>query len=91
MPRVENVGKNVDYWYDNEGDGSGSSTFDVCASCYADLCADPHAYDEELSPYNGDPDGDAGREGDVCHPSYGWDDSEYECEACGVELTEDDD
>jgi len=89
MPRVENLGKNVDRWWEEEE--SGSSTFDVCSVCYEELAIDPHAFDDELSPYNGDPAGDAGRSGDVEHPSYGEYDIDYDCEVCHAKLTEDDD
>jgi hypothetical protein len=87
MPRVENLGKNVDEWYEEYEEGT--STHDVCASCWADLQAVPDAYNDKLTPYNGDPQGDEGWGGEVCHPSYNEDD--YDCEVCGDHLTEDDD
>ena len=90
MPRVENLGKNVDRWWEEDGE-CGSSTFDVCSDCYEELAIDPHAFDDELAPYNGDPAGDAGRGGDVEHPSYGEYDIDYDCEVCRAKLTEDDD
>lgn len=89
MPRVENLGKNVDEWWEEVGEGS--STHDVCSECAEILDMDPHAFDEELQPYNGDPQGDAGWGGDVDHPSYGEYDIDYNCEACGAKLTADDD
>jgi hypothetical protein len=89
MPRVENLGKNVDAWWEEEQEGS--STFDVCFECHGILEHDPHAFDEELAPYNGDPSGDAGRGGDVEHPSYGEYDIDYDCEVCGDKLTAADD
>jgi hypothetical protein len=85
MPRVENLGTNVDEWWEREQEGS--STFDVCFDCHCDLENDPHAYDDELAPYNGDPSGDAGRGGDVEHPSYDESDIDYDCEVCGAKLT----
>lgn len=88
MPRVENLGANVNHWHKHEARGEGSSTFDVCRSCWHDLDADAHAYDAELTPYNGDPDGTDGRGGDIGHPPY--EDGEYECEVCHETLTDDD-
>jgi len=85
MPRVENLGKNVSEWYEADG-GSGSSTHDVCNDCYGELQQDPLSLSHVLKPYNGDPQGDEGWDGDCARPDY--DNEYYECEACGVELTE---
>lgn len=89
MPRVENIGKNVDAWYRSVGEGS--STWDVCSHCNDDLLRDPHMYDPELKPYGfEEPDGDDGRGGEVVHPSYD-EDINYECAICGEPLTAKDD
>ena len=87
MPRVYNAGENVDKWCDETDEGS--STLDVCASHYRDLKYDPHTYDDQLKPYNGDPKGDAGWLGEAAHPPYAEED--YECEICGKVLGDDDD
>lgn len=88
MPRVENIGSNVNLWYNNPGNGNGSSTFDICKQCADELKSDPHAFDDKLKPYNGDPPGDEGREGDCDHPLY--QDEDYGCEVCKKSLTEED-
>lgn len=85
--RVENLGKNVDEWYaKNRGDGS--STHDVCRGCANRLEKNPHAFDDKLKPYNGDPQGDEGWGGDVDHPPYDDDPGSYKCAACGKKLTD---
>jgi len=90
MPRVDNQGKNVSHWYDNEGGGNGSSTYDVCADCATDLSHDPHYYNDILTPFNGDPQGEDGWVDDgCCHPSYTNGD-DYFCAVCNKLLTEDD-
>jgi len=83
MPRIENMGENVSEFCEASGDGS--STFDLCACCAEVLEDDPHAYDAELEPYNGDPYGDDGYGGDCEHPDY--DEEDYVCEICGDQLT----
>ncbi len=82
MPRVENLGTNVTTFCEESDEGS--STFDVCNTCHADLELDPHAFDYKLKPFNGDPEGDDGRGGDVEHPPYN--DCMYDCEVCSVPL-----
>jgi hypothetical protein len=86
MPRVENLGENVDWWYENEGGGNGSSTHDVCNNCASKLRQNPHAFDHLLEPYNGDPQGDRGWGGDVVHPEY--DGEGYECAVCDRPLND---
>ncbi len=85
MPRVENLGNNVSEWYEETGEGT--STHDVCNNCHEELEQDPKCFNEQLVPYNGDPQGDEGWSGDSARPDY--DDSGYNCEVCGVLLTED--
>jgi hypothetical protein len=87
MPRVYNIGKSVDAFC--EKTGNGSSSWDLCQDCAHDLKNDPHIFDAELIPYNGDPNGEDGREGDMEHPSYS--ECDYKCEVCKQPLTEDDD
>ena len=70
MPRVENIGANVDDWYDNEADGDGSSTNDVCRNCYEELECDSHAFELPINGHNSEPHGDDGWGGDVDHPCY---------------------
>jgi len=83
--RVDNLGANVSAWHESpEAGGNGSSTYDVCSECCWDLEQDPHAHDDDLTPYNGDPQGEDGWGGDVVHPPY--DDGEYTCKVCGVPL-----
>jgi hypothetical protein len=89
MPRVEALGPEVDKFC--EESGNGSSTHDVCLDCYADLLIDPHAHDEELKTYNGEPDGapSHGWAGDVVHPPYedlAEEGNPYYCEVCNREL-----
>ena len=84
MPRVENTGQNVSKYCEESGEGS--STYDVCGDCYDGLQCDPNFYNEQLTPYNGDPQGDEGWTGDANRPPY--DDDDYECAVCGVHLTE---
>jgi hypothetical protein len=89
MPRVENVGPNVDEWHD-KADGEGSSTFDVCKRCAGHLKLDPHAFDKELAPFGvREPEGDEGRAGELDHPDY--DDEDYKCGVCERRLTGADD
>lgn len=83
MPRVENLGSNVDHWHRERGDGS--STHDVCLGCHRKLVANPHVYDEVLKPYNtGEPQGEDGWGGDVEHPDYEHED--YSCVVCNKKL-----
>ena len=87
MPRIDNCGKNVaDYC---EKTGEGSSTFDVCNECASELHHFPHAFDEFLPPYNGDPLGDEGYFAGCEHPPY--DECDYTCEICEAKLTAEDD
>ena len=93
MPRVENVGRNVDGWAKSSR-GYASSTYDVCRGCNEQLADDPHAFDAHLQPYNPDePQGVDGWAGDVSHPPYTEDecDGEYYCAVCSAALTDDDD
>ena len=91
MPRVENLGPNVDDWYKNHNpDGAGTSTHDVCKNCHDDLKDDPHCADDELKPYHtNEPQGTDGWGGDVEHPPY--EDDFYSCAVCGEQLTDNDD
>ena len=82
MPRVENCGANVSAYCEESGEGS--STYDLCSYCASELEDDPHAHDAVLEPYNGDPHGDDGWDGDVEHPCYSEDD--YRCEVCSSKL-----
>jgi hypothetical protein len=85
MPRVENLGQNVDEWYKTAR--SGSSTHDVCSHCNRILLHDPKHF--KLQPYNTrEPQGDKGWGGEVEHPDY--EDSDYTCAACGRKLTKKD-
>lgn len=88
MPRVENLGPSVDEFCGRTGNGS--STWDVCASCYRlhDLEQGTTEVNHRLIPYNGDPDGEE-RGGNVDHPPY--EDMDYRCELCGKHLTSKDD
>jgi len=87
MPRVDNLGSNVHEWCESHRETS--STHDVCMRCYKHLKSDPHFYDGELKPYNGDPPGIDGWGGDVEHPAYEYDD--YTCAVCERKLKESDD
>lgn len=88
MPRVEALGKNIDKFCRETGDGS--STYDVCRDCHNDLVNDPHCYDDELGVYNGEPDEpEDGWGGEVEHPDYV--DEDYRCAVCNELLTEEDD
>lgn len=87
MPRIENIGDNVSKYCEETGEGS--STFDICSCCAEILDIDPHAYDAELEPYNGDPRGDDGYEAGCVHPEY--DEEDYICEICQEPLTSADD
>lgn len=73
--RVENLGKSVEEW--SEQTGNGSSTIDLCESHARELDQDPHCFDEHLRPYNGDPVGEDGWGGDCAHPPY--DECDYHC------------
>lgn len=84
MPRIENNGDSVSEWC--ERTGNGSSTHDVCKPCYNRLEKNPHLFDSKLDRYNGDPLGEEGWGGDVCHPPYEGED--YSCEICKRKLTE---
>lgn len=90
MPRVENMGEAVDEWCNRTGNGS--STWDVCITCYEELDLEngTDLVNDKLEPYNGDPDGEM-RGGNVEHPDFG-DDlcSDYRCMVCGKPLTEED-
>lgn len=86
MPRVENCGENVGDWCEETGEGS--STYDVCRSCAADLSKNPHRYDNKLKPYGwaGEPAGTDGWANDGCeHPDYA--DEDYHCAVCDKRLT----
>lgn len=84
--RVENLGNNVNEYC--ERTSNGSSTWDICRECAADLEDSPHIFDKELSPYNNDePEGDEGRGGDVDHPPY--EECDYKCVICKKVLDED--
>ena len=85
MPRVDNLGSNVSEWYDSpKAKGNGSSTHDVCMRCYKRLKSDPHIYNFQLKPYNGDPLGIDGWGGDVCHPPY--EEENCTCAVCDCKL-----
>ncbi len=85
--RVENLGTNVDEYCSTSGEGS--STFDVCKKHGEQLQRNPHAFNDILAPYNHkEPDGDAGRGGDIDHPDYDDDPGNYRCCVCDVVLTD---
>lgn len=65
--------------------GNGSSTFDLCAAC-ARGAEGVTLADFDLAPYNGEPAGILTNT--YCHPPYS--DSEYCCNCCGDDLTDDD-
>ena len=83
MPRIENLGPNVDEYCKT---GNGSSTHDICAECAKDF--EEPAHHEKLQPYNGDPQGTIGWAGDVWHPPYSEED--YKCAICDAPLTDED-
>jgi hypothetical protein len=85
--RVDNLGANVDEWCQKTGNGS--STYDLCVGCAASLASDPHCYDKQLQPYNGDPQGVDGWGDSVDHPPF--DDDHYRCTICKVRLREEED
>lgn len=87
MPRVENWGNNVTEFCEQSGEGS--STYDLCNHCADVLNIDPHAYDDDLTPYNGDPQGSKGWAAGCEHPPYA--DEDYCCAVCGDRLTARDD
>ena len=80
MPRIENHGDNVTEWCVETG--SGSTTHDLCNSCYKGVEKNPH---KKLDLYNGDPLGEAGWLGEIEHPNYSEDD--YNCAVCHKRLT----
>lgn len=86
MPRIQPIGKNVDVWYDEVGEGT--STVDICRSCNAKLKRDPHAFDDVLEgeQYQGDPVPDDGWFAGVEHPPYNDYDIDYDCAVCGKHL-----
>lgn len=88
MPRVENLGENVDEYCKRTGNGS--TTHDLCTKCIKQLERDPHVFDDQLTPENhGEPIGVDGWNGSVDHPDY--DGSGYLCAICGKELGDKDD
>ena len=89
--RVDNLGKNVDVWYETESGGNGSSTHDVCLDCHSQLRIDPHCFDNKLQPYNGDPQGEDGWGSNVEHPPYEDVPELYRCQVCDKPLTHVDD
>jgi len=89
MPRLENVGPNVDQWYNTIARGDGSSTYDVCSRCAAALDKDPHAFDRSLVPYGyKEPQGQDGWAGDVSHPEYDDQHPPYKCAVCRRALSD---
>jgi hypothetical protein len=85
MPRVENLGENVQAWCDASQQETGT-TYDVCAACFRVLQEDPHAFDRQLLPRTaGEPRGADGWGGDIEHPPYAY--ATLHCAACGVDLT----
>ena len=87
MPRVENLGPELDAFCRETGNGS--STYDVCAECAEELRDDPHCHNDKLKPFNGDPQGSEGWGGDVEHPPY--DELDYTCVICNKPLTDEED
>ncbi len=86
--RVENLGANVSAWCKKTGEGS--TTYDLCVTCHAELLNDPHSLDNDLTPQGpGEPQGEDGYGGDVEHPSYN--DTEYNCTICGTVLMDKED
>lgn len=90
MPRVCWDGKEVDDWMENESDGSGTSTFDICEDCF-DNC-DTEEFAEKLQPYNGDPQSEEIIDAGIPEAISMIEDrvhegSPYECEVCGIKLT----
>jgi len=85
VPRIENMGENVQRWCEDRGCETGT-TCDVCASCYGRLETDPHAFDARLAPRApGEPRGLDGWGGDVEHAPYAY--GAVDCAACGARLT----
>jgi len=90
MPRVENLGANIDAW--SKESHEGSTTHDVCTSCHRKLEKNPHEFDRQLTPLTLDePQGDLGWGGEVAHPSYAEGFQDYHCKACRRKLAEKDD
>lgn len=87
MPRIENSGDNVTDWCNTTGNGS--STHDVCKSCYSKLANKGKDAAARLAKglylYNGDPVGSDGWVGDIDHPPY--EEEDYSCSSCGKKLT----
>ncbi len=83
MPRVENVGPEVDAYCEETYEGS--SVYDVCNDCASELESDPNMHNDKLQSYNGDPQGSEGWQGDCEHPEYS--EEEYDCDVCGERLT----
>jgi len=86
MPRVENIGINVNRFCCETDEGS--STFDLCKSCGQEVDDDPLVFYDDLVPYNGDPVGEQGHATGVEHPPYA--ETDYECEVCGKALYDED-
>jgi hypothetical protein len=85
MPRVENIGENVKAWCREHG-RLASSTYDLCAGCYAAVGKQPHVFDAQLDPrVPGEPRGVDGWGGNVEHPCYTY--WPAFCAVCGVRLT----
>lgn len=86
MPRIYLTGEAISKYC--EESGNGSSNYDLCASCYEEVMADPESYLDDFEPYNGEPK-PTGFEGEGEHPPY--DECDYDCELCKTPLTEEDD
>lgn len=86
MPRYENGGLNVNKWYETDENGSGTSTFDLCAECGETHDGKMLAH-VGISAYNvGEPDGIL--MGPVDTPLVDdYDLDGYTCEVCGIKLT----
>jgi hypothetical protein len=85
MPRVQNIGSNVDQ--SCKESGNGSSTYDICRYCHQKLKKDPNGFNDQLTPYNGDPQGTDGW-GDAYHYGGSYEDDGYECAICARPLTD---
>jgi len=90
VPRIENVGSNVDEYCEKSGEGS--STFDICSECNETLLGYNTLVfrgDKDFAPYNGDPVGFDGHETWIDHPPY--EECGYTCTHCHTPLTAKDD